>query len=336
MSKILIIGNGFDLNLGLKTSYSHFIHSEQLQNLISNGNQLAAHLNKKHTLQNWVDIEHELKQYLIRTFKIKLEYEYERNNEVVLTEQEQQDQLKYEFIALKNALAEYLIQSSKTIRDMTDNNSQAAKILRCGYSKNLSTESIRLRTPYFNEIFTFNYTNFFNSFFIGNDRKFSQIHHIHGSLENNNIVFGIEDDAFSLKNDINLLNSAPHLKYSSENHFTFLNKSDHFAFGKAPDVSNAIANSHEIHFFGCSLGDTDNAHFRRAFKEISTQISPKTTSSTKRKIYFYVYGKTGYRSIYNRIMALTDSQVSEFKLINDVTFYDLKEDKEIDQEWLNQ
>ena len=117
---------------------------------------------------------------------------------------------------------------------------------------------------------------------------------------------------------------------------SYLNKSDHAAFGNAPDVSTAIAQSKEVHFFGCSLGDTDNAHFERAFKEISTNSPSNLKDEDKRKIHFYTFGRSGYRSIYNRIMTLTEGRISEFKLINKVTFYDLADKKEIDQEWLNQ
>ncbi len=62
MNKILIIGNGFDLNLGLKTSYKEFVESNEFKNLIRN-NDLARYLQSVQNNQNWVDIEHELKKY---------------------------------------------------------------------------------------------------------------------------------------------------------------------------------------------------------------------------------------------------------------------------------
>ncbi|ALU75278.1 hypothetical protein F7642_10905 [Tenacibaculum finnmarkense genomovar ulcerans] len=58
---VIIIGNGFDLSIGLKTSYSDFIKSIEFQELLKNENLLAKHLNGIHTLQNWIDIENELK-----------------------------------------------------------------------------------------------------------------------------------------------------------------------------------------------------------------------------------------------------------------------------------
>lgn len=43
MSNILFIGNGFDLSLGLKTSYHDFIKSPEFANY-SNNNKLFKHL----------------------------------------------------------------------------------------------------------------------------------------------------------------------------------------------------------------------------------------------------------------------------------------------------
>ena len=60
---ILIIGNGFDLNLGLKTSYQNFIASHVFKNLVDGNNQLCKYLNNQNELNRWIDIENELKKY---------------------------------------------------------------------------------------------------------------------------------------------------------------------------------------------------------------------------------------------------------------------------------
>ena len=60
---LVIIGNGFDLNLGFKTAYTDFVRSEFFQNLVKSGNQLSSHLFARHNLKNWIDIEEELIQY---------------------------------------------------------------------------------------------------------------------------------------------------------------------------------------------------------------------------------------------------------------------------------
>ena len=60
---IVVIGNGFDLNLGLPTSYQDFIKSPQFQRLLQTDNHLYTYLKDKYHLQNWVDIENELQKY---------------------------------------------------------------------------------------------------------------------------------------------------------------------------------------------------------------------------------------------------------------------------------
>jgi hypothetical protein len=60
---VLIIGNGFDLNYQLPTSYADFIETDYFLNLISDNNNLAKYLQGKRQLQNWIDIENELKIY---------------------------------------------------------------------------------------------------------------------------------------------------------------------------------------------------------------------------------------------------------------------------------
>lgn len=64
--KILIIGNGFDLNLGLKTSYKDFIQSNHFKTLLKNKNSMAEYFNEKSELNNWVDIEKEITKYSIK------------------------------------------------------------------------------------------------------------------------------------------------------------------------------------------------------------------------------------------------------------------------------
>src|SRR5690554_2661763 len=60
---IVVIGNGFDVNLGLKTKYSDFIQSSAFQEeMISNS--LFKYLFTQYTQNNgWIDAEIELKNY---------------------------------------------------------------------------------------------------------------------------------------------------------------------------------------------------------------------------------------------------------------------------------
>ena len=86
---VCVLGNGFDLDLGLKTSYSQFIKSKYFkrhlrQKSSTKQNTFAhivmCHLNETHINSTWVDIEHELA-------KIAEEYQYHRQK---MSEAEQQ------------------------------------------------------------------------------------------------------------------------------------------------------------------------------------------------------------------------------------------------------
>ena len=73
----LIIGNGFDLSLGLSTSYMDFVNSDEFQILLNMQNQLAIYLKVNAELQNWIDIENELKLYSKNEDNAKFKTEYE-------------------------------------------------------------------------------------------------------------------------------------------------------------------------------------------------------------------------------------------------------------------
>lgn len=71
----LIIGNGcFDIK---PTSYGNFVDSEQFNNMVARGNELAIHLKNKYELQNWIDIENELKLYSMENEDPSFKFNYE-------------------------------------------------------------------------------------------------------------------------------------------------------------------------------------------------------------------------------------------------------------------
>ncbi|SOS48941.1 AbiH family protein [Tenacibaculum dicentrarchi] len=163
---VIIIGNGFDLSIGLKTSYSDFIKSIEFQELLKNENLLAKHLNGIHTLQNWIDIENELKIYSKK---------FASNNENFFLD----------YKKLTHALGQYLNGIS-----MPNFNLEmlAVKLIK-------AVERIPTLIIDFNYTDTVSRISDFLNFDIYN--KDSLIHHtkIHGALSSNDIIFGIEDRA---------------------------------------------------------------------------------------------------------------------------------------------
>jgi hypothetical protein len=269
---VVIIGNGFDLNIGLKTSYSDFIKGKEFQQLLNQENSLAKHLNGIHSLQNWIDIENELKTYSKR---------FANSNGNFFAE----------FKNLSSALKEYL--NAIEIPDF-DIEMPAIKVIKA--IKKMPTL-----------IIDFNYTNTISriSDFLNLDiyNEHSHIHHmkIHGSLSDNDIIFGIEDKADT---------SPKHV---------FLKKSVNKSF-KPLDFSKEILNSKNFVVFGHSLGETDHMYFEDYFRKSSMSTNKKESQN----IIIYHYGEGSYYDLFSQIDKLTMRKITKLKQMNNVEFHDTK------------
>lgn len=81
---VLVIGNGFDLDLGLRTTYSDFMSSccfldsdflnpyilSKIRSKIS-GVNLFSYLDKKYRYERWIDLENELANWAVNQKKAK-------------------------------------------------------------------------------------------------------------------------------------------------------------------------------------------------------------------------------------------------------------------------
>jgi hypothetical protein len=169
---ILIIGNGFDLNQKLLTSYSDFIKSKQFTDLQGKNNYFVDYLSKRFNIQKWIDVENELKLY-------------SRNKAI----QEAINSFKEEFIIVCNALKEYLIKIDYT---SIDKNAYSYKAIEKIKDKDFL-------------ILDFNYTETTKLILeeLGVDREDieKRLIKIHGDLKTE-IIFGIEDNVNIEKNHV--------------------------------------------------------------------------------------------------------------------------------------
>lgn len=176
---VIIIGNGFDLDLGLPTMYSDFINSPHFNKLLIAENQLATHLNSVHGLQKWIDIENELKKFSMST-------------------KHPNNYLK-EYKSLSNELLNYL--------DSIDYDSISTESEAYSLIKNIINKKSVL-------IIDFNYTSTLDEIMTKITKYQSHlkagIEHvkIHGSVANKEIIFGVEDSAKIKKEHIFLKKSA--------------------------------------------------------------------------------------------------------------------------------
>lgn len=272
-SQIVIIGNGFDLNLKLKTSYNDFLKSDHFIKLQRNGNYLADHLQKKHYLQNWIDIEIELKKYSIEQ-SIK----------------EANDCYEKDFYNLSNALKDYL------------NGLDYSQL-------NNSSHSYKLLTKIFEEdflILDFNYTKSVRVILEQLGLRQIDIEErlikVHGSLEEKQIIFGVEDSA----------------RIKPEH--VFLRKAFNKEF-KGVNVKIPLDNLKELFIFGHSLGETDHMYFDSFFKSYSMEHN----HGNGKIIHFFHYGNEGYKQLFMQLDILTNNRLTIFKQNNDFRTIDTSE-----------
>jgi hypothetical protein len=262
---ILIIGNGFDLNLGLKTSYNDFIKSSFFSGLVADNNSLARYLQSKQTLQNWIDIEIELKK-----FSLDFHNEFPNNN------------FEQEYYSLSNALMKYI---SKIDYNSININSSAYELI-----DNIKQEDFL--------ILDFNYTRsiqtILNQLGVKSINIGERLIKVHGSAEQNYIIFGVEDEA-----DIN------------PNHI-FLKKGYNKNF-KSINLNHYFSNVIRTYIFGHSLGETDHMYFKSYFQGLSIERPIKEMN----KIYLFYYGEECYKQIHIQLDNLTETRLSRLKTYND-------------------
>lgn len=165
MTTLYIIGNGFDLNLGLKTSYIDFMYSDEFKS--NSGNNLFEYLSKVKKSSKWVDIEAELVNYS--------------------NHRDSHREFLCDYKILCKCLQEYI----KTIDvNEIDTNSAAFRL----FSK------ISFKDDF--KIINFNYTDSVLSVLKKNSNHdlSSRVFNIHGKA-NEQIIFGIDENARINKED---------------------------------------------------------------------------------------------------------------------------------------
>ena len=188
--KVLIIGNGFDLDLGLATRYSDFASKSDFFNVFFLNSELNRHLQNASTNEKWLDMELELEKYAQRE---KSSYSYSSDYYV--------DKDRTAFVQLKQDLTNYLIQEQEK---QLNKDSLAAKLLKAVYNCGL-----------FKSIYSFNYTDLFLfAEKLGIDSHLFNIYNVHGSLKKNDIILGVREGA-ELKPGYDFLRKSFSQNYSS-------------------------------------------------------------------------------------------------------------------------
>lgn len=227
---IIILGNGFDLDLGLKTSYSDFAKSEFWQELMADNNhstnsqRLLGFLKGKYDVEKWIDIEAALLEYAL---------DKTENHRISNAEEDKED-----YKQLCQVLKQYLIEQQN---NYVPSPISVARGLM-GSFKSMTNTS---------KLYTFNYTQLDVLAQKLNISLGCDAVHIHGSLmDEGNLILGIDTNK------------------TIDERYSFLYKTQNRQY-RHTDILKDLRDKDEYIFFGHSLNGMDYSYFSSLFGQLS-------------------------------------------------------------------
>jgi hypothetical protein len=271
MGNVFIIGNGFDLDLGLPTKYSDFAasnfwpksktniwkHNESSQN---NSGLLSLHvtvdapkleeaIEKAKNRETWFDLEGELLEYS-KKYDINepnyTRFSRESTNEV-------KNNVDY-FNKLRDSLNDYILEVQKN--QFVKKDCKAGNVLKAVVENGC-----------FENIYSFNYTDLNSIAKRTGITKEIKYTHLHGNVIERSIILGVDETELR------------------KGYESFHKSSSRFY--RSHDIYNALTTAKEIVIFGLSFGSIDYSYFDRFFK----QISEGESISEDRKQYITIFTK---------------------------------------------
>ena len=237
----IILGNGFDIDLGLPSKYSDFIKSNEWAHVLKRlklflldrnykNHSLVAQLQFASDELLWFDIEEEIHKFVLS---------HSENTDLDIRD------IRNEFNMIRTALSDYLKRVSKELERKANEDRLSYRLL---FQLQACPMSII-------EIY-FNYTNPSLFLPIATYYKNAQFTYVHGSLRNNDIVLGCDlQEGERVNRQLSFM-----YKYN------MLNRANH--------VARNLLEAKEIIFFGHSVNEMDFGYFRDFFKAASAAPNP--------------------------------------------------------------
>jgi len=253
---VIVIGNGFDLDLGWDTSYKSFYEKHNgWKEFRSIGDNLFQYVTEK-VPGNWFDFERTLHEYALhRAEKPYLKYKIKK------IERDIQD-----YNTFKSQLAIFISEAS---RGPVKEKSHAYRLLDAyarGKNNSTSDHFFPMR------LFSYNYTPLLTIIHqICQDKRIGYIP-VHGTVERNNIIFGFHDDP-------NIPKEYRSLQKSMDENY------------KSSDIVTESLQAKTIIFFGLSLGYIDGVYFKNLFEQISNLANPQMIN--KRIVFITLNAQSG-------------------------------------------
>lgn len=343
---VLVLGNGFDLDLGLKTSYKDFWESEYCPK--NYPAPLIRHLNQrwKDDLDavKWYDLENELLEYAIHGDKSdvvsKEEREYLKNNSVyqlnikaVYGPRDDIYQILVEksIIKLENNLLviRAVVPYKEDFRlTVLERDKKAFLLIKKGLCEYLTTvalaqkasttiafQVLSIMDEYAKDgnivnIYSFNYTPVELN---GSELDSTRVHYVHGRCRDGKVIIGTRDD-----------------ERISED-YDFLQKSFDVHYDPPALVEDLLA-ADEVIIFGHSIGENDRQYFRSFFKRQTDNIH-----LSRKDVIIFTRDEASERQIKRSLQRMTDWNLSMLLGQNNIQIIktgSLKEDQRLLKDFL--
>ena len=338
---VLVLGNGFDLDLGLRTSYKDFWGSKYCPK--DYPAPLIKHLNEKwpDSLDKvkWYDLENELLEYYI-----KIQNKQPKNYDIISPSEAKFLNALNPDILIRGYYPSYAAEveslSKKDLLYFSDlgynaqmeipylndlkqsaiwRDIQAVKHIKeglCKYISEACNVAIDNKTCSFNvlfaltqakengdslQIYTFNYTSLQAPY---GSSLTNITHHMHGTCIDGRIIIGTQDSK----------------EFNKE--YDFLQKSFDPYFNP-PALVYDLLNANEIVFFGHSIGVNDRQYFKSFFKQQTSTEAPK-----RKRITIFTRDEKSEIEIKRSLQEMTDHNLSALYGMNDLEIIKTAEVKE--------
>ncbi|QWD79241.1 hypothetical protein ICV01_06210 [Polynucleobacter sp. MWH-Spelu-300-X4] len=272
-TKVVIIGNGFDLDQGLRTAYSHFLEDGVQPGVDTQNAIIQAAKNQG---ENWCDVEMALAQVIAREAKLAENKGRQRD-------------IKRNYMQVSRLLKKYIEGIQIHRKSKFDDSVRSFQMI-----KDLLSSDYRSI-----KIFDFNYTNTVSNILKYLPQK-NGVEHIkvHGSIDDGQIIYGVENYA-----DILIPSKFTYAKKSHGDLFYSTTRISDELIG-ADEIhlfGHSLGESDEIHF---------SRYFDEV---MTTEINPINAKQEVFLYLDSVNIDACKERINERIDSLTNSRLAEFK-----------------------
>jgi len=286
-NKVLVLGNGFDIDLGLKTKYRDFADSEfwpfnDDSGILHPENNRATNLlrdvlnERKLDVSTWFDLESIMAEFAVHGSTTEFD-----GHDIG------QDRRDYD--VLVESLSSYL---NKIQQENIKEDSIAAIVLRA-----------IIQNGYFSEIYSFNYTDLHliaRKLRIPNDFKYS---HVHGSLAEKSIILGIESKS----------------QFDTEYRFMCKEYNPNY---RSHLIRQRLEAADEVVFFGHGLSKIDYHYFERLFSMCSTEA---IIDENHKWLSFFTYDEFSRMDLLDRLQEMNNRRLDLMFGNNQLQFFKTKD-----------